>query len=145
MDGGDRGGLEPERFDLADDPEVVVGPEGFGDVAVAVESVDVGDVVGAVGGGDDDDGDPVERGVRLDEFEDFASVASGEVEVQEDEVGGRGGRELAPFVEEIEGGVPVHHDVEDDPVGLEGLADEIDIARLVLDEQDIELACEPLR
>ena len=68
MDGG-----EPEVLDDADDFEEAFEIDGFGDIAVAGEVVDGGDVFVGLRCGQDDDGNTAIGGVGFDLFEDLAA------------------------------------------------------------------------
>src|SRR5690606_19602363 len=110
--GGELDEGEPEVVDGADDAEELVEVHGLGDVAVRREVVGGGDVVLALRGRQDDDGDPLELVVGLEVGEDFAAVFPRHVEVEEDEVRARAVGELALAAEEAEGLLAVARDVE---------------------------------
>jgi hypothetical protein len=65
---------------------------GFGDVIDGAEFEAADFVVGAVPGGEDDDGDGVEEGVLLDLLENVKTIIGGESEVEEDQLDGAGMR-----------------------------------------------------
>src|ERR1700710_1290458 len=83
--------LYEEFVDLADGLEVLVEVDGLGDVGVGVQFVAAQDVLLRRRGGEHHDGDVVQGGVVFQYFEDLPAVEFGQVEVEQDEVGARGG------------------------------------------------------
>src|SRR5688572_188022 len=89
VDAGKRHVREPELLDRPDHGLEAVEVDRLHDVAVRVEVVALYDVAGGVRGSEDDDGDAAQPFVLLHLGQDAPAVLSGEVEIEEDEVGPR--------------------------------------------------------
>src|SRR5688500_11815606 len=131
--------LEPERLDLADDLLELVEVDGLGDVAVGMVLVTKVDV--RLGGGrrQDDHRNPPELGIFLDLPEDLAAMLAGKVQIEEHQVGPRRSGVRALTAQKGHGLDPVLDDVD---LGLGAAAperylSEVDVGRIVLDEEDV--------
>ena len=146
---GPRRALSPGKLDHRHE-ELVDLPHGrdellhvhrLGDVGVRVQPVAAQDVLLGGGGGQDDHRHVGQLGIGLDLLQDLPPVVLGQVQVEQDQVGGRRGGMRPAAVQEVQCLFPVPGHVEAiaDLVVLEGFPGHQLVARVILDEQDFDL------
>ena len=111
---------------------------GLGDVAVAVELVDLQDVLLGAGSGQHHDGDRPQLLIRLDFREHFAAVFARQIQIQQDHVRPRRGGVRPLAAQELHRLDAVIHDgqVIEDLAFLQGLDGQVGVAGAVFHQQD---------